>query len=118
MKRPDHPDFELLAAAVRDNDEQADAGASVPDIIGQVVDEDVAAYVADQRALRQFNLGAGLDWNRLPSAVKAAALSLWLDGLLAGHKLAKARDRSPDDDGRHRAYDHSHGETRRLGGLR
>lgn len=89
--RPDHPDFDLLAKAVRDSDAQADAGASTDDIIGQVADFGTALYVGNQRCLRQYTLGARLDWDSLPANLQAAALSLWLDGLLAGYKLAQER---------------------------
>lgn len=97
--RPQHPDFKVLAAAVRANDAKAEGGQDMEKIIAEVADPDSVMYVGFQRAIRMEKLGASV-----PRTDSLA--SMWADGLLAGYALAVRHAREP----------YMHDGSRRTGG--
>lgn len=80
MQRPDHPDFEKLAAIVRDMDHHADEGYDLQEIVKDIIDDDVLTYVATQRALRLTGTIEGV------GMLMAAG---WVDAFIAGVKYER-----------------------------
>jgi hypothetical protein len=87
-QRPNHPDFRLLAQSLREHDASSEVGASIEQVLAPFVDADSAIYVAEHRALR---IGRGTGRMTMGAPAKAMITATWLDGLLAGVRLAALR---------------------------
>lgn len=81
-----HPDFDPLTEAVMRNDALSDSGVSnISDLVGEVADSPTATWFALQRAM-MFGQLLGLPITQAP-----LLSGLWLDGMIAGHRLAQAQ---------------------------
>src|SRR5687768_16897617 len=86
--RPDHPDFERLAALCRAMDTAAEQrGFSLMDHLAKYMDPTSLTYVAGQRAIR-------IDLTADPQAI---AMVAWIDGFVLGQEMGQRRGLIPRD---------------------
>lgn len=76
--RPDHPDFWLISEALIENDAQADQGTPFEDMVSRIVNPEVLAYIAAQRARRTMDPLVG-------------PIAAWMDGFIAGARYQHKR---------------------------
>ncbi|HEX6506304.1 MAG TPA: hypothetical protein VF221_01610 [Chloroflexota bacterium] len=86
IDRPTHPDFEKLAAIVRQYDNEAVVGFD--NVVSDMIDPETLIYMAQQRALQNRTLTA--------AAVAALGISkdfsqevMWIDAFVAGVRWAQ-----------------------------
>lgn len=86
--RPDHPDFERLAALCRALDTAAEKpGFKFLEHLAKYLDPVSLTYVAGQRAIR-------IDLTAEPQAI---AMVAWLDGFILGQEMGQRRGLVPMD---------------------
>lgn len=87
--RPQHPDFWALSEAVCQQDNYADFGMTVAEIIDMAkIDPDSLFYVAKQRGLRLFQ---SMPDASTPEEVIGSLAAIWIDAFLAGLKVGDGR---------------------------
>jgi len=78
QQRPEHPDFEKLRKVVVYQDQQADSGIGIPEIVDGAIDVDALGYMARQRAIRAVRLVG-------PTSDAITLLAtIWIDAFVSG----------------------------------
>lgn len=90
FNRPDHDDFWTLSAIIIDSDEIA-TKESLRAAIGELVDLDSLAYMAEQRALRSLRIQDEEEFCRNKEAIAILA-SIWMDAFITGVRFEKKKN--------------------------
>jgi hypothetical protein len=96
MKRPDTPQFWMLSDILIEQDSIAETDGLVA-AVGEIIDLETLAYVAQQRAFRALNVyTAEQALAHQEEVAKLAAI--WMDAFVTGAKYGKRQRRKTDAD--------------------